>query len=240
MSQRSAGATGCGRVLLALAASALPAHADVIQVASLQGLNGHITTVRHTQTVDLLPSPLVVSTPDNVVTFSLAAGDWRRLDEGVNVLSDFAPGTHLLYTNNNNGFDLNGQGSIGGGGSGPAEIQFAEGVTGFGFRAEAQVLGFETLTFSVYNDIVLLGTFSVSRLNGQHENGSASFLGAQTTGTDLITRIVVSSNVVQLGDHPNDFFFGPVSYVPEPATTALLAVAALAVGRRWRRTGART
>jgi hypothetical protein len=79
-------------------------------------------------TLALVASPLVIPAPDNALTFALAAGDWRRLDEGVNVVSDFAPGTHLLCTNGNNGFGLDGQGNGGGGGSGPAEIRFADGV----------------------------------------------------------------------------------------------------------------
>ena len=111
--------TGLLVLLASLAASSVTAHADAIQLFSPDQLGSDAVTVFHTDTVDLLPSPHVVSTSDNVLTFILAAGEWRRLDEGVNVVSDFLLGTHLLYTNNNNGLDLNGQGSIGGGGSGP-------------------------------------------------------------------------------------------------------------------------
>ena len=226
-------------ILFSLAASSLPAHAGAIQLASLADLGRHTVTVFHTSTDDLLPSPHVVTTSNNTLTFTLAVGDWRRLDEGVNVLSDFSRGTQLLYTNNNNGFDLNGQGSIGGGGSGPAEITFAEGVRGVGFNAEGQVLGFETLTFSAFNELTLLGTFSVNRVNGQHENDSASFLGVRATDSDVITRLVVSSVVIQRGEaHPDDFYFGPVTYrpVPEPSTTALLCLAVFFVLRKATRT----
>ena len=226
-------------ILISLVASSLPAHAGVIQLASRADLGRHTVTVFHTSTDDLLPSPHVVTTSNNTLSFTLAVGDWRRLDEGVNVLSDFSRGTQLLYTNNNNGFDLHGHGSIGGGGSGPAEITFAEAVRGVGFNAEGEVLGFETLTFSAFNDLALLGTLSVSRVNGQHEDDRASFLGVWATDTEVITRLVVSSVVMQGGGaHPDRFFFGPVTYrpVPEPSTTALLCLAVLCVLRKVRYT----
>ena len=103
-------------------------HAAARQLHSLNQLGGHPITIVHDVHIDLLPSPYVVATSDNVVTFTLAEGQWRRADEVVNVLTDFLPGTGLLYTNNNNGFDLNGQGSIGGGGSGPVDVTFEQGV----------------------------------------------------------------------------------------------------------------
>ena len=237
MSLRSKGTMTLVAVALNLAASSLPVQADVIQLFSPDQLGNNVTTVSHTSTTDILSSPHVVITADNALTFVLAVGDWRRLDEGVNVVSDFAPGTHLLYTNNNNGQDLTGQGSIGGGGSGPAEIVFAEGVRAVGFKAQSQVLGLETLTFSAYNDLTLLGTFSVTRVIGQQQNDSASFLGVRATGTDVITKIVLSSNVLApTGPHANDFFFGPISYVPEPSLVALLSLAALGFGVKRRRT----
>jgi hypothetical protein len=115
---------------------------------------------------------------------------------------------------------------------------FAQAVRGVGFSAMSSVIGLETLTFSAFNDLALLGTFSVTRVNGQHENDSASFLGAWATDGDVITRLVVSSVVIQGGGaHPDDFFFGPVTYrsVPEPSTTALLCLAALGILRKaWR------
>jgi len=234
----------CVVVALSLVASSVPVHGGVIQLVSPGQLGGNTITVPFSSADDLLPSPYTLPTLDNTLSFLLAVGEWRQLDEGVNVLSDFAPGTRLLYTNNNNGVDLNGQGSIGGGGSGPADIVFAEGVRAVGFRAQTQVLGFETLTFSAFSDLSLLGTFSVSRVNGQDENDSASFLGVRATGTDLITRIVLSGVVTQSGvPHVNDFFFGPVSYspVPEPPIVVLLGLAVMgfiAFGRSSRGTRA--
>jgi len=206
-------------ILASLAASSALLRADAIQLHSPHQLGGHPETIFHEIHIDLLLSPYVVPTSDNVVTFTLAVGEWRRLDEGVNVLSDFLPGTGLLYTNGNNGFDLNGQGSVGGGGSGPVEIEFAEGVRAVGLHAEAMVLGPEVFTFSAYNGPELLGTFTVSRVNGQQEDGSASFLGVRATGKDVITRIVISSVVFQLGvAHENEFAFGPVSYRAAPGS----------------------
>lgn len=204
-------------VVVSLVASSALLHAAAIQLDSPNQLGGHPETIFHEVHIDLLPSPYVVLTSDNVVTFTLAVGEWRRLDEGVNILSDFLPGTGLLYTNNNNGVDLNGQGSVGGGGSGPVEIAFVEGVRALGFQAQTDVLGLETFTFSAYNGSELLGTFTVSGVNGQHEDGSPLFLGVRATGRDVITRVIVSSVVFQAGQaNENNFFFGPVSYRPAP------------------------
>ena len=206
-------------VAVGLAASSARLHASAAQLHSLNQLGGHPEAIVHTTRIDLLPSPYNVPTSDNVATFTLAAGDWRRLDEGVNAVSDFVQGTGLLYTNNNNGFDLTGQGDIGGGGSGPVEITFAEGVRAVGLQAQTDVLGAETFTFSAYNGSELLGTFTVSRTNGQREDGSPSFLGVRATGGDVITRIVISSVVVQGGQaYENGFFFGPVSYRTAPGS----------------------
>jgi hypothetical protein len=218
---------------LILGAASLPAHADVIQLASPKQLGSSAITVPFTSSIDLLDSPYVVATPDNTLTFELAVGQWRRLDEGVNIISDFLPGTGLLYTNANNGLDLKLQDTVGGGGRGPADIVFAEGVRAVGFNAQTQVLGFETLTFSAFDDLTLLGTFSVSRENGQNQDDSASFLGIRATGAHLITRIALSSVVIQGGiAHEDDFFFGPISYrsVPEPSAIGLLCFAALGIG----------
>ncbi len=224
-------------IAVGLAMSGAPARASVIQLTSPTQLGPRAVTLSHTATVNLLPSPHVVSTADNVVTFTLAVGDWRRLDEGVNVVSDFSLGTHLLYTNNNNGVDLEGQGSIGGGGSGPVEIAFGRRVRAVGLRAQMGVLGLETLTFSAFDDLTILGTFSVTRVNGQHQDDSASFLGVRATGADAITRLTLDGIVTQGGiPHENDFFFGPVAYVAEPSTVLLcLAGLGLAIGRGRRR-----
>lgn len=106
--------------------------------------------------------------------------------------------------------------SIGGGGSGPAEIAFAAGVRAVGLRAQ-----------------ILLGTFTVSRLNGQLQNDSASFLGVRATGGDVITRLTVSGVVTQSGvADENDFFFGPIAYAPEPSLFLLTCLAGLGLAAR--------
>jgi hypothetical protein len=169
------------------------------------------------------------------VSFSLHTGQWRRLDEGVNVFSDFVPGANLLYTNNNTGCGLQGcgGGTIGGGGSGPADIFFSAGAGAFGLQAQTQVLGDETFTISVYDALTLLGAFDVSGISAQRQDGSALFLGAAATDGDLITRVHITSTVVQGGYSVNDdFFIGPVTFapVPEPPSSALLGGGLLLLG----------
>lgn len=215
-------------VVVLLATLPPAAQAGVIQLTSPRRLAGAgITTAEFTSPQDLLPSPLVLTFPANSVTFTLAMGDWRRADQGVNFFGDFDPGTQLLYTNNNNVLSFDGVTSVGGGGSGPMEIAFAVGVEIVGLRAQTDIIGPEHFTFSLYNGSLLLGTFTADGISGQRADEQfAVLLGAKTTGDDVITRMVISSLAYQGGDvHPNRFAIGPVKFgVPEPATLALLLV----------------
>jgi hypothetical protein len=222
MKDSSSGAGGLLLSVVLLTAVPSAARADAIQLTSTELLSGPgITTARYTSTQDLVPSPLVLTFPDNTVTFTLAKGDWRRADQYVNVFGDFNPGTKLLYTNNNNfkAFDL--VTTVGGGGSGPVEIDFATGVQLVGLRAQTGWTGLETFTFSVYNDAALLGTFNTNGISDKRANDEfTALLAAEATDGDVITRLVVSSLAVQGGfELPNDFFIGPLSFgTPEPAT----------------------
>jgi hypothetical protein len=194
-------------------------------------MQGSLATVSFASlTEDFVSNPYVVVAGGQEVIFSLSTGLWRRLDEGVNVLSDFVPGTSLLYTNNNNSCGLHGciGGSIGGGGGGPVDILFSSGVVTVGLQAETQVLGRETFTISAYNDLMQLGTFDISGITGQRQDGSALFLGVAATDGDVITRVHITSTVMQNNFvFRDDFFFGPLTFqwVPEPGSGILSLVA---------------
>jgi hypothetical protein len=73
--------------------------------------------------------------------------------------------------------------------SGPAEIYFAEGVRAVGFNAQTQLLGFETLTFSLFNDLELLGTFSVSRMSSAPTPSSDELERSPSSGSRVCRRV---------------------------------------------------
>jgi hypothetical protein len=205
-------------VVLVLAGLPCAAGADVIQlIAPRTPQSPRVTTAEYTSTEDLLPSPLVLRFEDNTVTFSLAVGEWRRANQSVNFIGDFNPGTKLLYTNNNNFLAFDGVTNVGGGGSGPVEIEFANGVDLVWLRAQTDTIGPEIFTYSVYDGARLLGTFTAEGVSGQRSDERfAVLLVARAGGGDCITRVVISAVAFQGGtSFPNDFAIGPVSFRTE-------------------------
>ena len=230
-------ASPANRLLVLACLIALPSSAQgaVIQLHTIEPLlQPNVTIAEYTSTEDLLPSPLVLAFPTNVVTFTLAVGDWRRADQSVNFIGDFNPGTQLLYTNNNNFLSFDGVTTVGGGGSGPVDISFSRGVRAVALRAQADLIGPERFTFSVYNGAILLDTFTVDGVSGQRaDENFAALIGAMATGSDRITRLVISSESFQGGQiDENRFAIGPVRFVPEPGAALLLLAGMLAAVRR--------
>jgi hypothetical protein len=97
-------------------------------------------------------------------------------------------------------------------------------------------------SIEAFNGAVSLGSFCAPALN----NG-LSFLGLQATGSDVITRVRITSGTIALGfqnDSPptgdvvamDDFIFQEVG-IPEPSTVALAAIGLMALygARRYRR-----
>jgi hypothetical protein len=240
--------SGVAIALVAVTPSA--ARGAAIQITSSELLSGPgMATLTYTSTQDLLPSPLVLTTIDNTVTFALAQGDWRRANQYVNFFGDFNPGTHLLYTNNNNflGFDL--VTSVGGGGSGPVEIAFSQGVEAVGIRAQTAARGPETFTFSVYNNAIQLGTFTADGISDRRANEEFTvLLAAAATDDDVITRLVISSVVSTTAGTQltNNFVVGPLTFgtpgqlpVPETSTAILTTIGLGMLASRLRRRGGR-
>ena len=206
-------------VVVLLAGLPCAAGADVIQLISPPTLKSpRVTTAEYTSTEDLLPSPLVLTFDDNTVTLSLAVGEWRRADQDVNFIGDFNPGTKLLYTNTNNFLAFDGVTTVGGGGRGPVEIEFANGVNLVWLRAQTDIIGPEIFTFSLYDGATLLGTFTADGVSGQRSDEQfAVLLGARARGRDCITRVVISAVGFQGGvSHPNRFAIGPVDFRTRP------------------------
>jgi hypothetical protein len=180
------------------------------------------------------PGPIFGIVP---TTFSVAAGS--------NLLTFTAPGNSGGFINTPNTDPdtklplyaisspnvletVNLTGAIGLPQTGPLEIDFQQGVTGFGLSTEDYSKVFETFTVTAYNGVNPLGTpFTTPVFDSTGDpSGAAVFLGAQTTGGDLITKIIISSTsqtmlngmLTDSGDG-NDFVFGPVT-VMTPASGA--------------------
>lgn len=119
--------------------------------------------------------------------------------------------------------------------TGALQIDFAQGVTGFGLNAEDFSFVDQTFTITAYNGATQLGTFTTPLILATGSApGQSAFLGAQTTGTDVITQLTISSTSTlpdlngietDTGDG-NHFVFGPVTVanvhagapVPEAST----------------------
>ncbi len=63
----------------------VPGHASTIQLFSPSELNAAAITALYTgDTLDILPSPYILTAGGNRLTFTLAQGDFRRADKGNN------------------------------------------------------------------------------------------------------------------------------------------------------------
>ena len=115
--------------------------------------------------------------------------------------------------------------------TGPLEIDFATGVTSFGLYGQSAAVDTYNFTFSVYNGNTLLDTtpFTTATTPNIIGSGLASFVGAQATGNNVITRVVLSSFSAATGTggspngNSNNFYFGPITIngappVPEAST----------------------
>jgi hypothetical protein len=176
------------------------------------------------------PSPYVLNQFGIQLTFTqtgfpLGGNSFRRVDQvgdtGSTWNGNFAPDTKLLYTN---GSDM--------GGLGPVSIDSNVGILEIAFQAQNFLFGPEVFSLSAFNGNTPLGTFTFAGISAARGDGSATFLGLQATGGDVITRLVIDSNT-------HDFALGPIDPpdpAPEPATFGIVGVALLGIVLRRRNT----
>lgn len=122
---------------------------------------------------------------------------------------DFPKPTNLLDT-----FD-------GANNTGPLEIDFSQGVSAFGLRAQDGAPDQETFTITATdqngNNFAFVSPTVDQTMS---PSGRSVFLGAQGNGGSLITKVVISS-ASTLGGQPttgsNEFYFGPITLRSAPA-----------------------
>lgn len=206
------------------------ARAGAIQLTDPSQLSPSDTTATYTGSDgDSEPSPYSVSAGGNTLTFTTSTTtDFERVDAGGPnwTLSPFPTGTKLLW-------DLDSSlpnGVVGG----PVTISFGTGVHEAGLQIQPDnYTGTTTFTEDVYNGNALIGSFTVTDPQTS-PSGNLAFIGAQATGSDVITSIVISSvDSVDPTTYNNDFAMGPVTFgaaissVPEPSSLALASVSTL-------------
>lgn len=191
-----------------------------------------------------LTTLLTTSVTDDFETFSIADGNatvtdvtslaWDTVVSGqgpnlVNFGAIYGTGDEFvqLQWNGNGYYGLNTKTLV----SNTNTLWFSFGpeITAFGFDAKSfEGFGYEG-TFSVYNNVTLLGSvnFGVSGVAG-----SSTFLGWQNA--DGITHAILTDNNHSFSPIIDDNTYGAVNAVPEPASMATLALGGLALLRRRR------
>jgi hypothetical protein len=206
--------------------------ASIVQLFTPAALNpGDTTAIYAGNDGDHFASPITLPAGGNTLTFSdLAAAGFLRADQGNTWTGGFANGTKLLW-------DIDSTGSFFGG---PVSIALATGVTELGLLVQQDNPANTTFSVTAFNGATSFGPFTVSVLTGSG-GGNVGFLGFQATGSDVITKIIISSVDSSNTTFNNDFAMGPVTFgspttVPEPSTLILSGLGAIGLYfRGWRR-----
>jgi MYXO-CTERM domain-containing protein len=225
----------CAAALLALgvwAAAVTPAQAGLVLVTSRAGLGGN-------DTIDwgqLGATGATVPSPSNALsvgglTFQVSqpGGNFERRDQGNGWNGNFAPGDHILWTENFNT-----------GGGGPMTLR-GPGVSAIGTQIMADFFGAFVARISAFDSGGnSLGSFTEAGNSSSAANNSAIFIGVRSDSTP-IARILLSLDSAV--SSPNDFAINTVSLdsrqvaaTPEPPTIIGGALGALiGLGYAWRR-----
>lgn len=123
----------------------------------------------------------------------------------------------------------------------PLEIDFASGVSSFGLYGQSAAQDTYNFSFSVFNGSTLLDTvpFTTAITPNIVGSGQATFVGAQALGTNVITKVILTSSSTAIDPatgaaytgNSNDFYFGPLSFnAPIPAVPEASTVVGFGVG----------
>lgn len=196
--------------------TAVPTHADALQLFSQSQLTPGFTQAMYPGAPNDLFATVIINSGDNTLTFTDAGNRFLRFDQvqpphccwGGN----FALGDRLLYALH----------------AAPITIDFAAGITEFGFQAQGGQSGGEGFIFDIFNGTTLIMSFDVIGISDSNADNSAPFLGARARGGDVFTRIVIRGGSTA---SPNDFAINEIKFnnaprqpVPEPVTITLLGI----------------
>lgn len=211
-----------GLTVFALASAAVPSQAQSTQLFSPADLTGSTYTPSYTgASGDTVGTPYTITGGGNTLTFSVATGNNLYREDSDGVSFDFAAGTTLIETVDTNSATP----------TAPLTIDFDQGVSEFGLSAQDYAYDYETFTYTIFSGSTPLAAYFTGLTDNTGDTGTAVFLGAKATGSQLITSVRISSLSSEIGAS-NDFLAGPVTYsaAPEPAATVALGIGMMGLG----------
>lgn len=206
-----------------LVCAATAAHAGAIQLAGPTALSPSDAIFAYSDADgSAYANTVTYAAAGNTITIATSNNTLTRYTVGVDYFfSAFPNGTPILYYGDNFGANA------------PATLSFGAPVSEVGFNLEDAASGDYTITFTAFNGVTALGTFTSS---GNDPN-SLGFVGVAATSGDAITRLGISDN------RGNNLTFGPITFgttIPEPGSLALIAVGLVGlVGMRRQRPSVR-
>ncbi len=158
----------------------------------------------------VISTAYAVTAGSNTVTFSAGTASPFQIirqseNEDCSITADFPLNTKVLAVNTVTK------------GTRPAlTITFATGVTEMEFQAQIFGFGTERFTFEVFNGEESLAVFTVEDQMDYTQTGQKGYIGARTSGNDLITMVKVWAEFPDDPKHneavANKFAIGPVSF----------------------------
>ncbi|QAU49560.1 hypothetical protein XH91_32165 [Bradyrhizobium guangzhouense] len=142
----------------------------------------------------------IVATDGTGGTVSSAGGVFARLDQSSGWSGNFAPGTHLLW-DDQNGPDIT--------------IKFATPVSSAGAQIQADYYGSFTAEIIAYDlGGNVIGTVTEGGVSNGNADGSAIFIDLISSSADIaMVKFVLTSATYS----PNDFAIGPVEFAEGPS-----------------------
>jgi len=158
----------------------------------------------------VIPDAYAVTAGANTLTFSAGSSSPFQIirqseSEDCSITADFPQDTKVLAVNTiTKGFR-------------PAlTITFSVGVTEVEFQAQIFGFGTERFTFEVFNGEESLAVFTVEDRMDYTQTGQRGYIGARTSGSDVITKVKVWAEFPDDPKHneavSNKFAIGPVSF----------------------------
>jgi hypothetical protein len=174
-------------------------------------IHPHTVTVNYPDDVCAVTAPsYAISAGTNTLTFSAGTASPFQIirqseSEDCSITADFLPNTKVLAVNTvTQGFR-------------PAlTVAFSVGVTEMEFQAQIFGFGTERFTFEVFNGEESLAVFTVEDRMDYTQTGQRGYIGARTSGNDVITKVKVWAEFPDDPKHneavSNKFAIGPVSF----------------------------